>query len=142
MSQNMHWFANSKMEEAKGPFSVRARSMLSLVTALIIVGNTIYASTTEHLKEFGTLKAIGASNWDLYRIIIEQAVWNSIIGYVTGMGVTYLVILLMQKGKLEVLLPWQVLAGVYVVTLLMCLGSSLLSIYKVTKIDPALVFKS
>jgi len=119
-----------------------ATALMGLVIGSIIVGNTIYASTTEHLKEFGTLKAIGASNWDLYKIIIEQAVWNSVVGYVTGMGASYFVIRLMQKGKLEVLLPWQVLAGVYVVTLLMCLGSSVLSIYKVTKIDPALVFKS
>jgi putative ABC transport system permease protein len=119
-----------------------ATALMGLVIGSIIVGNTIYASTTEHIKEFGTLKAIGASNWDLYKIIIEQAILNSVIGYTTGMGVSYFVILLMQKGKLEVLLPLPVLAGVFVITLLMCLGSSILSIYKVTKIDPALVFKS
>jgi putative ABC transport system permease protein len=117
-------------------------ALMGLVIGSIIVGNTIYASTSEHLKEFGTLKAIGASNWDLYKIIIEQAMVNSVIGFATGMAVSYVVIQLMKKGKLEVLLPWPVLVGVYVVTLLMCLGSSILSIYKVTKIDPALVFKS
>ncbi len=117
-------------------------ALMGLVIGSIIVGNTIYASTSEHLKEFGTLKAIGASNWDLYKIIIEQAVINSLIGYATGMCVSYFVIQAMKKGKLEVLLPWPVLVGVYFVTLAMCLGSSILSIYKVTKIDPALVFKS
>ncbi len=117
-------------------------ALMGLVIGTIIVGNTIYASTTEHLKEFGTLKAIGASNWDLYKIIIEQAVINSVIGFGVGMSVSFFVIQLMKKGKLEVLLPWPVLIGVFLVTLLMCLGSSILSIYKVTKIDPALVFKS
>lgn len=117
-------------------------ALMGLVIGIIIVGNTIYASTSEHLKEFGTLKAIGASNWDLYKIIIEQAVINSVIGFATGMGLSVVVIELMKKGKLEVLLPWPVLVGVYVLTLFMCLGSSTLSIYKVTKIDPALVFKS
>jgi putative ABC transport system permease protein len=117
-------------------------ALMGLVIGTIIVGNTIYASTTEHLKEFGTLKAIGASNWDLYKIIIEQASINSLIGYSTGMALCYVIIQIMKKGKLEVLLPWPVLAGVFVVTALMCLGSSVLSIYKVTKIDPALVFKS
>ncbi len=117
-------------------------ALMGLVIGTIIVGNTIYASTTEHLKEFGTLKAIGASNWDLYKIIIEQALINSVIGYATGMLVSYLVIQVMKKGKLDVLLPWEVLVGVYLVTVVMCLGSSILSIYKVTKIDPALVFKS
>jgi ABC-type lipoprotein release transport system permease subunit len=52
------------------------------------------------------------------------------------------VIQAMRKGNLQVLLPWPVLVGVYVLTVLMCLWSSILSIYKVTRIDPALVFKS
>jgi len=67
---------------------------------------------------------------------------NSVVGYGSGMFVSYWVVQAMRKGNLAVLLPWPVIVGVYVVTALMCLGSSVLSIYKVTKIDPALVFKS
>jgi putative ABC transport system permease protein len=132
-----YWTVNTGMGAA-----LLAVALLGLVIGTIIVGNTIYTSTTEHLKEFGTLKAIGASNWDLYKIIIEQALVNSVVGYGSGMFVSYWVIEAMRKGNLAVLLPWPVIVGVYVVTALMCLGSSVLSIYKVTKIDPALVFKS
>jgi putative ABC transport system permease protein len=117
-------------------------AVMGVVIGTVIVANTIYTSTTEHLKEFGTLKAIGASNWDLYKIIIEQALVNSVIGYAVGMFVSYWVIQVIKKGHLQVLLPWPVLAGIYVLTACMCLWSSVLSIYKVTKIDPALVFKS
>lgn len=117
-------------------------AVMGVVIGTVIAANTIYTSTTEHLKEYGTLKAVGASNWHLYKIIIEQALINSVVGYGLGMFVSYWVIQAMRKGNLQVLLPWPVLAGVYVTTLLMCLGSSVLSIYKVTKIDPALVFKS
>jgi putative ABC transport system permease protein len=119
-----------------------AVALMGLVIGTVIVANTIYTSTAEHLKEFGTLKAIGASNWDLYKIIIEQALINSVIGYAMGMAVSYWVVQAMRKGNLQVLLPWPVLAGIYVLTGSMCLWSSILSIYKVTKIDPALVFKS
>jgi len=132
-----YWTVNTGMGAA-----LLAVALLGLVIGTIIVGNTIYTSTTEHLKEFGTFKAIGASNWDLYRIIIEQALVNSVVGYGSGMFVSYWVVQAMRKGNLAVLLPWPVIVGVYVVTALMCLGSSVLSIYKVTKIDPALVFKS
>ena len=117
-------------------------ALMGVVIGTVIVANTIYTSTTEHLKEFGTLKAIGASNWDLYKIIIEQALINSVFGYIAGEFVSFWVIQAIKKGNLQVLLPWQVLAGIYVLTALMCLWSSTLSIYKVTKIDPALVFKS
>lgn len=132
-----YWTVNTGMGAA-----LLAVALLGLVIGTIIVGNTIYTSTTEHLKEFGTFKAIGASNWDLYKIIIEQALVNSVVGYGSGMFVSYWVVQAMRKGNLAVLLPWPVIVGVYVVTALMCLGSSVLSIYKVTKIDPALVFKS
>lgn len=132
-----YWTVNTGMGAV-----LLAVALLGLVIGTVIVGNTIYTATTEHLKEFGTFKAMGASNWDLYKIIIEQALVNSVVGYGTGMFVSYWVIQAMRRGNLAVLLPWPVLVGVYVVTALMCLGSSVLSIYKVTKIDPALLFKS
>jgi putative ABC transport system permease protein len=132
-----YWTVNTGMGTA-----LLAVALLGLVIGTVIVGNTIYTATTEHLKEFGTFKAMGASNWNLFKIIIEQALVNSVVGYGMGMFVSYWVIQAMRKGNLQVLLPWPVLVGVYVVTALMCLGSSVLSIYKVTKIDPALVFKS
>jgi len=36
---------------------------------------------SDHLKEFGTLKAMGASDWVIYGVIIEQALWMAILGY-------------------------------------------------------------
>lgn len=119
-----------------------AVALMGVVIGTVIVANTIYTSTTEHLKEFGTLKAIGASNWDLYAIIIEQALINSVIGFAMGMAVSYVVIQAMKRGHLPILLPVPVLVGIFILTVMMCLWSSVLSIFKVTRIDPALVFKS
>lgn len=119
-----------------------AVALMGVVIGTVIVANTIYTSTTEHLKEFGTLKAIGASNWDLYAIIIEQALINSVIGFAVGMAITYVVTQAMKQGHLPILLPTPVLVGVFVLTVMMCLWSSILSISKVTRIDPAMVFKS
>jgi len=115
--------------------------LMGLVIGTIIVGQTIYASTIEHLKEFGTLKAIGATNGYVYRIIMQQALIAAVIGYVLGLGVAQLLVRLLRGAGLDVLLPWPVVALIFVLTLLMCLTSSVLSIYRITKIDPALVFK-
>lgn len=119
-----------------------AAALMGLIIGTIIVGQTIYASTIEHIKEFGTLKAIGASNLDIYLIIIKQALINSVIGFSTGMVIVMGVIKLMRQGGLDVLMPWQMMMGIFVVTVLMCISSSFISIYKITRIDPALVFKS
>lgn len=119
-----------------------ASALMGLVIGTIIVGQTIYASTIEHIKEFGTLKAIGASNADIYLIIIKQALINSVIGFSTGMVIALGVIRLMRKGGLDVLMPWQMMMGIFAVTVMMCLSSSFISIFKITRIDPALVFKN
>jgi putative ABC transport system permease protein len=119
-----------------------ASALMGLVIGTIIVGQTIYASTIEHSKEFGTLKAIGASNADIYMIIIKQALINSVIGFSTGMIIALGVIQLMRKGGLDVLMPWPLMVGIFFVTVAMCICSSFISIFKITRIDPALVFKS
>jgi putative ABC transport system permease protein len=119
-----------------------ASALMGLVIGTIIVGQTIYASTIEHSKEFGTLKAIGASNADIYLIIIKQALINSVIGFSTGMIIALGVIQLMRKGGLDVLMPWPLMVGIFFVTVAMCICSSFISIFKITRIDPALVFKS
>jgi putative ABC transport system permease protein len=117
-------------------------ALMGLIIGTIIVGQTIYASTIEHMKEFGTLKAIGATNGDIYRIIIEQALIIAVIGFFTGMIISRLALIVTKKAGLEAYVPKEVLIGLFFITVAMCITSSLVSIIKVTKLDPALVFKS
>lgn len=117
-------------------------ALLGLLIGIIIVGQTIYASTMEHIREFGTLKALGATNADLYRIIIAQALIVSVIGYGTGMLLARAFLSLARRAGLEAYLPLPVLLGIFALTVTMCIGASILSIVKVTKLDPAIVFRS
>ena len=59
---------------------------LGVVVGIAIVGQILYSSVSDRLKEFGTLKAMGASDWVLYRVIIEQALWMAVLGYLPGMA--------------------------------------------------------
>lgn len=117
-------------------------ALMGLIIGVIIVGQTIYASTMEHIKEFGTLKAIGASNRDIYAVIIKQALIITTIGYGLGMVLGRFALQGTRKLGVDAYLPPSVLGVIFAVTLMMGIASSLVSIYKVTKIDPALVFKS
>ena len=47
--------------------------MLAIIVGVVIVAQTIYAATVDHIREYGTLKAMGATNGYLYRIILTQA---------------------------------------------------------------------
>ena len=53
---------------------------------VVIVAQTLYASTTEHLTEFGTVKALGGGNLTVYGIIAEQASYAAALGYRPGPG--------------------------------------------------------
>ena len=99
----------------------------------VVVAQTIYATTVDHLREYGTLKAIGASNAYVYSVIVQQAVWSALAGYGLGMAAAFGVIRLSRRAGATILVPWQLSAGMFVLTLLMCVGGSLVSVHKVTR---------
>ena len=121
--------------------AVLIAALLGLVVGVVIVAQTIYATTMDHIREYGTLKAMGATNRYIYRVIIEQAVTSAVIGYVLALVVSFFVVRGSEGGGAAILLPWQLAAGMAVLTVLMCIGAAMVSINKVTKIDPAMVFK-
>ena len=121
--------------------AVLLAAMLGLVVGVVIVAQTIYATTMDHIREFGTLKAIGASNRYIYRVILKQAVISAVIGYALAMMVSVFVVRGSREGGAAILLPWELAFGMFWLTLAMCIGAAFVSINKVTRIDPAMVFK-
>ena len=122
--------------------AVLLAALLGLVVGVVVVAQTIYATTMDHLREYGTLKAMGATNRYLYRVIIQQAVIAAVIGYSLAMIVSWFVVRGSAKGGAAILLPLPVAAGMLVLTIVMCTGAALVSINKVTRLDPATVFKA
>lgn len=117
-------------------------AVLGLLVGIVVVAQTIYAATMDHIKEFGTLKAMGASNFYLYRVILEQALISAVLGYVVAIVLGWLVVRGSEGGEVTILLPPEMMAGTLVLALLMCVTASVISIRKATTIDPALVFKN
>lgn len=121
--------------------AVLIAAVLGLVVGFVVVAQTIYATTMDHIREFGTLKAMGAPNSYVYKVIMQQAAISAVLGYALGMVVSVFVVHGSQKGGAAILMPPSMAAGMFFVTLLMCVGAALVSINKVTRIDPAMVFK-
>ncbi|MBI3663455.1 MAG: ABC transporter permease [Acidobacteria bacterium] len=121
--------------------AVLLAAALGLVVGIVIVAQTIYATTMDHLREFGTLKAMGASNGYIYRVIIQQAAISAVMGYALGMVASVFIVRGSREGGAAILFPWELAVSMFFLTLLMCIGASLVSINKVTRIDPAMVFK-
>lgn len=121
--------------------TVLIAAALGVLVGVVVVAQTIYSATVDHLREYGTLKAMGATNLYIYKVIIKQAVISALIGYAVGMSIALVVSYVSQQGTTAVILPWQLVAGLFALTVTMCTAASLVSINKVTRLDPAMVFK-
>jgi len=121
--------------------TVLIAAALGLLVGVVVVAQTIYAATVDHIREFGTLKAMGASNRYIYGVILQQALTSGAIGAVLGMGIALAVAAASQQGTPAIMVPWPLATGLLILTLLMCAAASVVSINKVTRLDPALVFK-
>ena len=63
-----------------------AGAVLAIVVGIVVVSQTLYASTKEHINEFATLRALGASSGFIRKVILWQAVLSALMGYVPGHG--------------------------------------------------------
>jgi putative ABC transport system permease protein len=114
---------------------------LGCLVGVVVVAQTLYTSTMEHLKEFATVKAIGGGNADIYRIIGKQAAIAAVLGFALGSALAYALRPAMAAIDLRLILTPTFAAAVFAGTLALCLGASVLSFRKVAAIDPALVFR-
>lgn len=114
---------------------------LGCLVGLVIVAQTLYTSTLEHIGEFATLKAIGGSNLDIYRILTKQAVLCAVLGFVVGVLPVLVMRALVPLAGLQLLLPAWLIGAVFAGALALCLLSAMASFRKIAAIDPALVFR-
>jgi putative ABC transport system permease protein len=116
---------------------------VGFIVGMVIVGQILYASVADHMREFGTLKAMGASNWVIYRVIVEQALWMAVLGYLPSMIFCLSLGAWTQTAQnVMILIEPTTAVGVFILTIVMCVGSALFSVQKVTRVDPAIVFKA
>lgn len=116
-------------------------ALIGVIVGIVVVGQILYSGKLEHLKEYGTLKAMGAANSEVVRVILYQALISATVGYLLGTILSLLAREAMSGQNLTVALSPALLLATGVLTVAMCAGASLLSITKVLRLDPATVFK-
>ena len=114
---------------------------LGLLVGVVVVAQTIYAATVDHIREYGTLKAMGATNRYLYAVILRQALTSGLIGFGAGIVIALSVASASLKGTTAILVPTPLAGALFALTMAMCAAASIVSINKVTRLDPAMVFK-
>lgn len=117
-----------------------AGALLGVIVGTVIVAQTLYSSTKDHLNEFATLRAMGSSNRYIYNVIIYQALINAVIGFAVASGIGALVVQMTAKSALPIVITSWLVAALAVLTIVMCVISALGAIFRIVRIDPAKVF--
>ncbi len=112
-----------------------------LIIGFIIVMLSMYSSVIDNLREFGTLKAIGLTNWDLMRMLAVQSVMYALVGSLIGLGLVSLMAQGISSAKLAVIVPPTLVIATPIIMTVMCLLASLLALSRVAKLEPGMVFR-
>jgi putative ABC transport system permease protein len=117
-----------------------AGALLGVIVGTVIVAQTLYSSTKDHLNEFATLRAIGSSRKYIYKVIICQALLSAVIGFGLAYVVGLVVVQMTEASALPIVITPGLTLALFVLTVVMCVVSAIAAIMKVTRIDPATVF--
>jgi putative ABC transport system permease protein len=117
-------------------------AVLGFLVGLVIVSQTIYATTMENIEEFATLKALGAGRWFVSRVVVTQALLCGVVGCAIGLVATGPFVTLMRKPIPWVITPWWLLALMIPPSICMCGLASVASIRTALGTDPARVFRA
>lgn len=114
---------------------------LGFVIGSLVTGQMLYNFTVDNLRHYGALKAMGATSGVLITMVIVQSLLVGTMGFGIGLGAGTLLGKAVESGGLAFKMPWQipVLAGASIISI--CLMSAVLSLYRVLKLEPAVVFK-
>jgi putative ABC transport system permease protein len=124
------------------PINFGTAVILGFVIGMAIVGQTFYNFTLDNLRYFGTFKAMGANNHMLTKMIIVQAILVGCIGWGLGLGGAAAFGLISYGTELSFRLPIQLMLFSFFSMAFICLISAIISIRTVTRLEPAIVFKS
>jgi putative ABC transport system permease protein len=115
-------------------------AILGLVVGTVIVAQTLYSSTKDHLNEFATLRALGSSSGYIHKVILAQAALSAALGYVLGMSIALAIVWYTENTALPIMMTPGLAGLLFLLTVFMCAVSAIAAINKVTKIDPVMVF--
>jgi len=121
--------------------SFGAATTLGLLIGLVMVAQALYALVLDRIGDFGTLKAIGADEQQVYRLLLVQAVVLAFAGAVLGLLLVAIMHWGFHSDKAPILIPlWLSLGSCLLVTVI-CIASSILPYLRLRRVDPLVILQ-
>jgi putative ABC transport system permease protein len=108
--------------------------VLLVIVSAVIIALIVYTLTMDKVRSIATLKFVGAPDRTIVGLIVQQALSMGIFGYSAGLA---LVLIFQPYFPRRLVLDFESVAVVFVVTVVICLAASTLGIRLALKVDPA-----
>jgi len=117
-------------------------AVLGFVVGLVVVGQSLYASTMDRLPEYGVLKALGSTNAQVAGLVLTHAALVAAVGYALGVGLAFGAKSGYESTGMTLVLTPSLLGGTLVAAMVMCMSGALISVRRIVRVDPASVFRT
>ncbi|MEZ4666495.1 MAG: ABC transporter permease [Anaerolineae bacterium] len=117
---------------------------ISIVIGIAVMGLTAYTTIVDRMREYGVLKAVGASRAWLNRLVITETFYQAGLGFTAGAIFSYVaaqVIMYLFPQFIIVIRP-ETLVSTGILALVMSVLAALLPIRRLGAVDPAVAFRA
>lgn len=122
---------------------IETMAFISLFVGLAVIGITVYTATLDRSRDYGVLKAIGASRPQLYGVVVVQALINAFFGFIAGLLLVFIgrVVIGRIFPELLIVLEPQVLGEIFVAVLAISILAAVIPARTIDSIDPKIAFE-
>jgi putative ABC transport system permease protein len=118
------------------------RILFAAVSGIVIIGLTMYSAAVDRLRDYGTMKAIGAGNSYIRNLILTQAFFFALVGY----GIAIVFIQGFKRGIANSGIVFEFSLGLKIafilITIVISIGGAAFAMRRISKVEPASVFRA
>lgn len=136
LRSRMHWLTRTKAGIALG-----YAAALGLLVGGVVTSQTLFAATVASLREFAVLRALGIPRWRMALTVLGQSFWIGLAGVSLALPVVFGLAEAADWLGAKVMLPWELLSGAGVVTMVVALLSGLFALRSLRMVEPAMLLR-
>ena len=122
-------------------FFFRTSVLVGLLVGAVIIYQILHSDVSEHLSQYATVKAMGYPDRYLFKVVLQQALILSALGFPPGLLLSWLIYRVAHSATLLPIQMTAMQAGtVYLLTAGMCVLAGVLALRRLRKADPAEIF--
>lgn len=116
---------------------------IAALVGVLVVGMVVYTATVERQREYGVIKALGARNRVLYRVVGVQALVAALTGAIVGVGLAAAAAQLIMglRPQFLITIEWTSVVSAFAAGLVMALAAALFPARLLGRLAPAEVFR-